>query len=76
MVGLVDRRKTISNQCIGGHRSGIKRNSTGVIPEEYTHVNPKPLSLSAADSSSLSGGRTGVTGIAVTGGTEREKRSG
>ena len=47
----------------------------GLIPSEFTHPNNRPITMTAADAAPLSGGKMGVSGIAVLGGTEEDTQT-
>lgn len=42
----------------------------GLIPEDHTHPNNRPITMTAADATPLNGGKMGVSGTAVIGGSE------
>lgn len=55
---------------IDRHRAEVNVINQGLLPPECTHPNKRPITMTAADSTKLSGGQTGVTGVIILGGAD------
>ena len=70
----VGEQKFVLNALVdtGAEINVIKK---GLIPSELTHPNHRPITMTAADAAPLSGGKMGVSGTAVLGGTEEDTQT-